>query len=78
MAGNGSIAPPGGSRFYAHPARVLSEYLTAWRLAVRTLPDDQLAREYGELCEQSRDREPVPANMLVEVYGAEIDRRRVG
>lgn len=65
----------GGGRFYVHPAKVLGEFLEVWRSSVRTLPDDQLRREYSELCKQSRDLEPVPANMLLEIYGAEIDRR---
>ena len=72
----GRFIEPGGSRLYSHMARVAGEYMQSWLLTLRTLPDKQLRREYSELCERSRDREPVPENWLVELYGAEIDRRR--
>jgi hypothetical protein len=54
---------------------VLDGYIAGWGYSIRTLPDQQLRAEYEALAGMASDFEPVPANLLVDLYGAEIKRR---
>lgn len=62
-------------RFFSRTLHVISEYVAALQLGVRTLPTAQLQAEFEAVRAERRPGEIGPADLVAAIYASEARRR---